>query len=137
MLPCSHSILYHFFERITKWHRAIIIINYLSFSPLFYRPLNIALTFQMASNFYHFSLVFIISCTILQRNIESNINSDAIPAHLKKQIHNIMDEQFCSCTHNKALSIGNIYIILVLDKLSKLPKEVISELSRCFQVLMM
>ena len=56
----------------------------------------------------------------LQQNIESSIDYDAIPVHLKKQIHKIMDEWICSCSHNKAMIIGK------LDELSQLPKEVIA-----------
>ena len=71
-----------------------------------------------------------ISCNNLQRNIESNLDYDAIPAHHKKQIHKIMDELFCSCSHSKAMIIEHLYTFAELDELSKLPKEVIAEFSR-------
>ena len=71
-----------------------------------------------------------ISCNNLQRNIESNLDYDGIPAHLKKQIHKIMDEWFCSYAHSKAIIIEHIYTFAELDELSKLPKEVIAEFSR-------
>ena len=71
-----------------------------------------------------------ISCNNLQRSIESNLDYDVIPAHLKKQIHKIMDEWFCSCAHSKDMIIGHIYTFRELDELSKLSKEVIAESSR-------
>ena len=71
-----------------------------------------------------------ISCNNLQRSIESNLDYDVIPAHLKKQIHKIMDEWFCSCAHSKVMIIEHIYTFTELDVLSKLLKEVIAESSR-------
>ena len=38
-----------------------------------------------------------------------------------------IDEWFCSCAHNKAMIIGNIYTFSELDELSKSPKVVIAE----------
>ena len=70
----------------------------------------------MASNFYQFFLVFMIYRNSLQQNIESSINYDPIPAHLKKQIHKITYECFLSCTYNKAMIIVHIYTISDRDE---------------------
>ena len=51
-------------------------------------------------------MAFMISCNSLQRNIESSINYDAIPGHLKKQIHKIMDEWFCDWRITKIRLFG-------------------------------
>ena len=91
----------------------------------------------MASKVYRFFFVFMISHISLQRNIESSINHDPISAHIKKQIHKIMDEWFCSYIHNKAMIIVQIYTIAEFDELSKLLKEVIAEFCRCIQPFMM
>ena len=74
-----------------------------------------------------------ISQNSLQRNIESSLNYDAILDPLKKQINKKVGELFCSYVHNKAMIIEKVCIISEFDELSKLRKEVISELSRCIQ----
>ena len=84
----------------------------------------------MASNF-----LYMISCSTLRRSIKSSLNSYAISAHFKKQIHKIIDEWLGSCVYNKAKIIVNIYIISEPEELSNLPKEVIAEFSRSIQVL--
>ena len=68
----------------------------------------------MATNFYQF-FVCMISRNSLRRNIESNRKYNAIPAHIKKQIHKIMDEWFCGCPHSIAmvLSIFTLFQSLI------------------------
>ena len=66
--------------------------------------------------------IFCFSCNSLQRNIELSRNDNAIPAHLKKQIHKIMDKWFCCFEHNKAMIVEQIYIISEFNELSKFLK---------------